>query len=139
MAFSATYSSSPKESSKAVNGKWVQVSENMSDASRAYQRQITGTDKVWLQNSVKFDGIKDGVLIEAKGNYVNFVNKNTGKYQDWFTGKESLVDQANRQIRASEGLPINWYFADEVSLKATQRFFQEKGISGINFILKPLE
>ena len=124
---------------KAVSGKWVQVSESMSDASRAYQRQITGTDQVWLQNGVKFDGIKDGVLIEAKGSYSNFVNKNTGKFQDWFTGQESLISQANRQLRASEGMPINWYFADEASMKAAQRLFQERRISGINFILKPLE
>ena len=122
-----------------LGGKWVNVNESMSGASRTYQRYIAGTDEVWLQNGVKFDGIKNGVLVEAKGNYANFVDKNTGKFYNWFTGDKGLIDQANRQLTASNGLPINWYFADGISMNAVSKLFKEKGISDINLIFKPLK
>ena len=54
-------------------------------------------------------------------------------------GKDSLIDQANRQIRASEGASINWYFSEEVSMNATKSLFQSEGIKGINFIFEPLK
>ena len=62
---------------------------------------------------MKFDGISDGTLIEVKSYYSQFVDPNTGEYKDWFFGANSLVDQANRQIMASDGMPICWYFAEE--------------------------
>ena len=51
-----------------LSGKWEKVNEHMSDFSRAYQKQITGREGMaWVQNGVKFDGIKDGILLDAKG------------------------------------------------------------------------
>lgn len=120
-------------------GQWVKVNESMSDASRAYQRYITGSDEVWLQNGVKFDGLKNGTLIEAKGSYANFIDNNTGTFHEWFSGQQGLIKQANSQIRASGGMPINWYFSDTASINATQLLFQREGITGINLIFKPLE
>jgi hypothetical protein len=112
----------------------------MSDASRAYQKQITEREgQAFLQNGVKFDGMKDGRLIEVKGNYSNFVDNNTGKFYKWFNGKDSLIDQAKRQIVASEGAPIDWYFMDEASMNASKYIFQSEDISGINFIFEPLK
>ena len=49
-----------------LSGKWIKANEAMSDLSRSYQKQIAGTDMVWLQNGVKFDGINAGRLIEAR-------------------------------------------------------------------------
>lgn len=112
----------------------------MSDASRAYQKQITGREgEAFIQNGVKFDGVSNGTLIEAKGTYNNFINKKTGDFYDWFKGKDSLIDQANRQIRASEGAPINWYFSEEATMNATKGLFQSEGVKGINFIFEPLK
>ena len=99
----------------------------MSDLSRAYQKQIAGTDMVWLQNGVKFDGFNAGRLVEAKANYKNFVNKKTGRFYDWFNGQDSLIDQAIRQINASDGAPIDWYFMDETSMNATKKLFSSEG------------
>ena len=118
-----------------LSGKWIKANEAMSDLSRSYQKQIAGTDMVWLQNGVKFDGINAGRLIEAKANYKNFVNKKTGRFYDWFNGQDSLIDQAMRQIDAADGAPIDWYFMDETSMNATKKLFSEEGINGINFIL----
>lgn len=112
----------------------------MSDASRAYQKQITGKEgQAFLQNGVKFDGENNGTLIEAKGSYNNFVNKKTGEFYDWFNGQNSLADQANRQIAASKGAQINWYFSDQSSMNATKSLFQTQGIKGINYIYEPIK
>nr|MCR5527927.1 hypothetical protein [Saccharofermentans sp.] len=122
---------------EAPNG-WVDVNESMSEESREYQAQITGHDgQVWYQNGVKFDGMTDGTLIEVKGDYSFAVDPNTGEFRDWFTGANSMVDQANRQIAASDGMPICWYFSDESTMNATQALFEENGISGIQFAYVP--
>jgi hypothetical protein len=110
----------------------------MSDLSRKYQKQITGrTGEAWLENGVKFDGVKNGRLIEVKGNYSNFVKD--GEFLDWFTGQDALVEQAKRQLKAANGNPIDWYCINEPTKKAMQNLFKEKGVSGINFIVEPLK
>lgn len=112
----------------------------MSDFSRKYQTQITGREgEAFVQNGVKFDGMSDGVLIEAKGSYSQFVDPSTGKFERWFTGSETLINQANRQIEASEGARIQWYFSDQQSLSAFQTLFREKGVYGIEFIYQPMK
>lgn len=102
----------------------------MSDFSRAYQKQITGQEGMaWVQNGVKFDGMKDGILLDAKGKYAQFIDKSTGEFYEWFSGKDSLIAEARRQIAASEGAKIQWYFAEEESLSAVQDLFMDKGIT----------
>lgn len=121
-----------------LTGKWITTNESMSEISREYQKFITGTDKVWLENGVKFDGMSNGTLVDAKAKYGQFVNKNTGQFYYWFEGAEELVKQAQRQINASNGATINWYFMDQPSLNATKALFKQEGISGINLIFKPM-
>jgi hypothetical protein len=86
---------------------------------------------------VKFDGIKDGVLLDAKGKYAQFINKNTGEFYDWFSGKKDLIDEAVRQLRASEGAKIQWYFAEQSALDAVQNLFENQGIQNIELIFQP--
>ena len=120
-------------------GEWKNVNEAMSETSRRYQTQITGrTNQAWVVNGVKFDGMKNDRLIDAKGKYSSFVNKKTGEFYDWFSGSDSLVDQARRQINVAGNTPIDWYFMDEVSMNATKRRFAREGITEINFIYEPL-
>ncbi len=122
---------------KTLSGQWKTVNESMSDFSRAYQKQITGQEGMaWVQNGVKFDGMKDGVLLDAKGKYAQFINKNTGEFYDWFSGKQSLIDEAIRQIDASEGAKIQWYFAEKETLDVVQDLFMDEGITGIDLIFE---
>jgi RHS repeat-associated protein len=123
-----------------LSGKWSKVNESMSDASRSYQTQITGKEgEVWLQNGVKFDGISEnGVLLDAKGKYAQFVDKETGEFKSWFSGRKSLVDEARRQINASEGAAIRWHFAEESAMNATKALFRDEGITGIEFVHTPI-
>ena len=119
------------------SGQWKTVNESMSDFSRAYQKQITGQEGMaWIQNGVKCDGMKDGVLLDAKGKYAQFINKNTGEFYGWFIGKESLLDEAARQIKASEGAKIQWYFAEKEACDVVQDLFMDKGITEIELIFQ---
>lgn len=123
-----------------LSGKWENVNEYMSDFSREYQTHVTGrTEESWIQNGVKFDGMKNGVLLDAKGKYSNFVDPNTGEFYNWFSGKDDLLSQANRQIAASEGVAIEWHFAEKDSLNAVKSLFKENGIQGIDLIYDPLK
>ncbi len=126
-----------KGGKKILSGRWKTVNESMSDFSRAYQKQITGKEGMaWVQNGVKFDGMKDGVLLDAKGKYAQFIDKNTGEFYEWFSGKDSLIAEARRQIDASEGAKIQWYFAEEESLNVVQDLFMDKGITEIELIFE---
>ena len=116
-------------------GKWEEENESMSENSRTYQEKITGkSGKAWVQNGVKFDGYRNGTLIEAKGNYDNFVNKD-GKFYSWFKGKDSLLDQASRQTIAADGTAIEWYVQSEKSYNAISNILQ--GYDNIAVIFKP--
>ena len=117
-------------------GSWQNANESMSDASRKYQHYITGVEDGMVYNvsGVRFDGYKDGILLEAKGNYSNFVNKN-GEFHKWFAGAESLVNQGRRQLAVAEGNSIKWFFNDSTSLEATRRLFENRNIRGIELVL----
>ena len=121
-----------------LSGQWKSVNESMSEFSRSYQKQITGRDgQVWLQNNVKFDGMKDGILIETKGKYSQFIDKKTGEFYSWFSGKKGLIEQAKRQLKASEGARIQWYFAEKDTLNAVKALFMDNNIKGIELIYEP--
>ena len=122
-------------------GKLIDVNESMSEYSRKYQTFVTGqTNKAYLLNGVKFDGITpEGILMEAKGKYSNFVNKQTGNFYSWFKGADSLINQANRQLEAANGNPIHWYFSDKISMEATIKLFEKNEITGIVCIYMPME
>jgi len=122
----------------AVKGSWIKTSESMSVAAAEYQTSVTGqaANNSYLVNGVKFDGILNGVLVDAKSGMGNFVNKTTGEFQGWFKGARSLVDQAKRQIGAAEGTKIQWFFENKKVMQATQKLFKENGIKGIELINK---
>jgi hypothetical protein len=120
-------------------GAWKQVNEAMSDRARAYQTQIGGrTNEAYFVNGTKFDGINDaGTLLDAKGpGYAKFVDS-SGRFQPWFDGADDFVNQAERQIRAAGGNPIEWHFAESEAAAATQRLFSREGINEINVVVTP--
>ena len=88
-----------------------------------------------MVNTVKFDGFANGVLIEAKARYAQFVKD--GKFRKWFRGKDGFIKQANRQCAAANGTPIQWRFAEEAAANATRRWFKDRGISGIDIVHVP--
>ena len=109
----------------------------MSDFSRNYETQITGREGMaWVENGVKFYGMKEGILLDAKALYGQFIDEATGRFYSWFTGADKLVEEALRQIEASDGARIQWYFAEEKVLNAVKDLFARNGITEIDFIFK---
>lgn len=79
----------------------------------------------------------DGTLLDAKGlGYANFVASN-GDFQPWFNGQYSLIDQAERQVAAAQGQPIQWSVAEPSAATAIQNLLSGQGIKGISVIYQP--
>jgi hypothetical protein len=118
-------------------GKWERVNESMSERASAYQEQITGrSGESYVVDGVKFDGIRDGTLLDAKGpGYARFVKN--GQFRNWYSGKDKLLDQAARQVEVAKGNPIQWHVAEEPAANAIRALFNSQGISGINVIFTP--
>jgi hypothetical protein len=120
-----------------IGGEWENVSESMSDRARAYQEQVTGrSGQSYVKDGVKFDGMKDGVFMDAKGpGYARFVKN--GEFRSWYRGKSDLVDQATRQVNAAGKNQIEWHVAEESAANAMRNLLNSEGITGIRIIHTP--
>ncbi|ATB30079.1 Tox-REase-5 domain-containing protein [Melittangium boletus] len=126
-------------------GQWIQKPEAMSDEARRYQSQVTGAPEGWVyrvrtgpgpRDFVDFDGFRDGVLLETKGpGYQELLRKMHGK--EWFDGLNGMIGQAQRQLRASGGLPIHWHFAERSVANLMSRLLKERGHGRIKIIPPP--
>jgi hypothetical protein len=132
-------------------GKWGPAEETgMSERARAYQELISGhsaDDAYWVggvgRNSggVKFDGFKDGVLLEAKGpGYAEFFEGLEPKY--WFrqSGKaQDLVKQARRQFEQvrGKGISVQWHVAEKSAADAIRKLFKDAAVEGVEVIHTP--
>ncbi|RKH10183.1 hypothetical protein D7V97_14545 [Corallococcus sp. CA053C] len=129
-------------------GQWGPAEEGgASDSTRAYQEQISGhsaDESYWVggvgrkSGGTKFDGFKNGVLLEAKGpGYANkFLDNLDPKY--WFksSGAAEMVKQANRQVGRVRGMGIRieWHVAEKTTAEAIRKLLRENNISGIEVI-----
>lgn len=124
---------------RILNGKFQVVNELMSDAAKSYQYFVAG--KAWNNNKVlagvKFDGYINGISLDEKSGLKFAVGKD-GAFRSWFTGKESLLNQARRQIRAAEGNRIRWTFENEEVVNATRLLFEENNIAEIELMFVPI-
>ena len=120
-------------------GRWVPESTaGWSPRAKAYQQQITGrpAGTAYEVARVKFDGIPEGTLVEAKGpGYATFVRN--GQFQGWVKGSKDMVDQARRQLTAANGAPITWHVAEQAAVTAIQNLFRINNITGINVVFTP--
>lgn len=130
-------------------GQWGPAKESMKPPARRYQEQITGhsaDDAYWVggmstkSGGVKFDGFKDGVLLEAKGpGYAKFFEELEPK--DWFrhSGAQGLIEQARRQLSRTQGtgIPIRWHVAEESAAEAIRLLLDEAKVRGIEVVHTP--
>jgi RHS repeat-associated protein len=119
-------------------GRWVQADEYMSVRAQAYQEQIGGrTGQVYEVNGVKFDAYNGRALIDAKGpGYGDFVRD--GQFKPWFSGRQALLEQAQRQTVAARGVPIEWHVAEGDAAGAMRSLLQSEGYSNITVIHTPV-
>jgi hypothetical protein len=120
-------------------GVWTAENESMSSRARDYQERVTGASRntVYEVNGVKFDGYQGGTLIDAKGpGYDRFLESN-GAFKPWFSGANGLVNDANRQLAAANGVPIQWRVAEERTANAIRDLFAANGVNGIDVVYTP--
>jgi hypothetical protein len=112
-----------KKGKTAEPGKWVDVARGpngLEHQSKMSGRPITKIDgKLYIKeyelNGVKFDDYKDGMLYEYKGPQGNLINKKTGEFYDCILSGWGFRDDALRQVRAAQGIPVVWRVgADQV-------------------------
>lgn len=121
-------------------GLWQPVNEFMSKRAARYQQQITGrpVSQAYVVKGVRFDGYKKGVLIEAKGKgYANKFNNDLTPKQWFQKGSRSLIDQADRQLRAAQGTPVRWYVAEEKAARAIRKLLEQSGLDKIEVVHTP--
>jgi hypothetical protein len=132
-------------------GQWGPADEKgMSGRARAYQEQIAGhsaEDAYWVggvgkqSGGVKFDGFKDGVLLEAKGpGYAEFFEGLEPK--QWFLhsgGAQELVRQARRQFETvrGRGIAIQWHVAEKRAADAIRQLLRNAQVEGIEVVHTP--
>lgn len=117
-------------------GKWVNTTESMSSRAADYQTQITGrpANQSYVVNNVKFDGYNGTSLLDAKGpGYAKFVGP-SGRFESYFGGRQSIVTQAQRQLEAANGTPIQWHVAEPEADQAIRTLLNDKDVSGIRVI-----
>ena len=110
----------------------------MSDIAKRYQKQINGIagDIDYKYNGVNFDGVRNDVLLEAKGlGYKRLFND--VKIKDDVIDK--LVNQAQRQIKAADGKRVEWNFAEKEAADFFRNELEERGIKGIEVKYTALE
>ncbi|MGW1199545.1 polymorphic toxin-type HINT domain-containing protein [Streptomyces sp. NPDC002536] len=123
---------------KGGPGNWGTVNEAMSERAAEYQAKVTGVPNGfgYKVNGVKFDGFRDGVLLDAKGpGYATFTKD--GRFRSWYNGADSLADQAQRQLNAAGGKSITWHVAEGDAVTAMRNLFADRGITGINIVHTP--
>jgi len=129
-------------------GQWGPAQESMSKRAARYQEQISGqpvSEAYWVggvgrqSGGVKFDGFKDGVLLEAKG--PGYANKfdDTLAPQRWFapSGAKQLIDQAIRQLKAANGRPVRWHVAEEKAAAAIRKLLNNGDTAKIEVVHTP--
>ncbi|WP_316815865.1 RHS repeat-associated core domain-containing protein [Pedobacter nyackensis] len=128
---------STKAAKNLLDG-FVKKAHYMSDIAKRYQSQISGLagDIDYRLNKVHFDGMKDGVLLEAKGLGYKKLLKNE-KTRD--NVLDNLLNQAERQVDAAKGKKLEWHFAEKEAADDFSRVLRENKIEGIDVKHTPIK
>ncbi len=68
--------------------------------------------KEYELNGVKFDDYKDGKLYEYKGRQGKLMNRD-GVFPEWAKLKQEVRDQAEKQVKAAQGIPVIWRVGED--------------------------
>lgn len=125
---------------KGGPGSWGIVRESLrhGDRNAEYQFRVTGVPLgigYWV-DGIKFDGYRNGVLLDAKGYYKQFLNAD-GTFKTFFAGAFEFVKQAQRQLRVARATPVRWIFHEAEAATATRKLFADEGIVGIDIVVVP--
>jgi hypothetical protein len=80
--------------------------------------------------------LSDGTMIEAKGGgYLEMLQKGSNGMQ-WLGVQDKLLGQANGQLQAAQGRPIEWYFKAQPVAEYVRELFSHHDL-GITVIYAP--
>ncbi len=96
-------------------GKWVEIArpwQGLEHQSKMSEKPIIERDgkfyiKEYKIGDVHYDDYRNGILYEYKGNHKHLFDKND-EFMIWAKKPNQFRDQALRQVKASEGLPVIW-------------------------------
>jgi hypothetical protein len=124
-------------------GQWVPKNERMSARSRHFQHKVTKAPAGWVyrvwRNGEKadFDSFDQGVLLETKGlGYDKHFGANL-EAKKYFQGAKRLVNQARRQLKVANGVPIRWHVAEPRMVVILKKLFAKEKIKGIDVVHTP--
>ncbi|MER7908770.1 Tox-REase-5 domain-containing protein [Streptomyces sp. NPDC096068] len=125
-------------------GQWKAENESMKANALAYQIRITGVPAGMVYRLtadtpagwVKFDGFKNGVLLDAKHGYLGLISSKTGKFHTWYKG---AAEEARRQNKAFErhGIPIVWHCSEAGAVPAFKAMLKDENITSITVVHTP--
>jgi PPE-repeat protein len=120
-------------------GHWGPSGENFQGFSKQYQEFVTGhpISDAYFVNGTKFDDFADGALIDAKGDFGQFLLPN-GDWKSFFPGDANFLSQAFRQTEAAGQIPIHWVFAQEQVAEKVAALLEANGYTNITVIWQPM-
>ncbi len=120
-------------------GHWGPSGENFQGFSKQYQEFVTGhpISDAYFVNGTKFDDFADGALIDAKGDFGQFLLLN-GDWKSFFPGDANFLSQAFRQTEAAGQIPIHWVFAQEQVAEKVAALLEANGYTNITVIWQPM-
>ncbi|WP_158812533.1 Tox-REase-5 domain-containing protein [Methylocapsa sp. S129] len=115
----ATSQATTKDRPKLCPAPTPESNVGWSDNSIGYQQYVTGLPpglKVQL-NDVDFDGCREpkGPMLEGKGAFEKFMQKDEEKFQPWFTGADDWPRQLEDQSVAARaaGMRVEWHVQEK--------------------------
>jgi PPE family/Restriction endonuclease fold toxin 5 len=120
-------------------GHWGPSGENFQGFSKQYQEFVTGhpISDAYFVNGTKFDDFADGALIDAKGDYGQFLLPN-GDWKSFFPGDANFLSQAFRQTEAAGQIPVHWVFAQQQVAEKVAALLEANGYTNITVIWQPM-
>jgi hypothetical protein len=126
-------------------GKWGKSGEFPRDRPALYEALVTGRfpQEAYRIKNTNFDGFDfaRNVLLDAKGLGMEWMVKSGVFKRDMYIRTDFLT-RATKQLKAlkdaGSSCPIEWHFASRSVADATIALFQEKGITGITVLFKPI-
>jgi hypothetical protein len=125
-------------------GEWKAENEAMKPDALAYQMRVTGTPKGMVYRLtadtpsgwVKFDGFRNGTLLDAKHGYLGLIDPKTGKFYTWY---KSAAEEAQRQNKAFERhhIPIVWHCSEAGAVAAFKAMLKDQNIKSITVVYTP--
>ena len=98
-----------------------------------------GADWEYELHGVKFDGYDAtrNVLLEAKDDYMRFVDPDTGTWYTWFQKGGNIIKEARSHLNAARSIPIEWHVSQREFKDVLEDVFAVNNINGIRVIYTP--